>query len=113
MLTARIQECQECGSLKALLKLAECSIQNLLRNKLNNENYNVETYYCSNTVLSLSHYKRILSRKIYNPTYLCGVDNQDIIAQVKKILFGTCANCVKCEDSTIIPPTSTITSTTI
>lgn len=111
MLTARINQCKDCNSLKELLKQLDCSLQNFLRNKLNNENYNVESYYCSDNVTALSHYKRILSRKIYNPTYLCGVENQDLIFQVKKILFGTCGTCITCEEDTTTS-TTTITSTT-
>lgn len=124
MLIPRINQCQDCSSLKQLLKEIDCSLQNFLRNKLNNENYNVETYYCSDSVRALAQYKRVLNRKIYNPQYLCGIDSQDIIFQVRKILFGTCGTCITCEEdsttssttiintTTFIPGISTTTSTT-
>lgn len=112
MLKAQITECRECSSLKQLLKLLDCSLQNFLRNKLNNENYNVETYYCSDNVTALSHYKRILGRKIYNPTYMCDVDNQDLIFQVRKILFGNCSLCITCEEDTTTTSTTITSSTT-
>lgn len=82
---------------------------NLARNKLNNENYNVETYYSSSQMKSLAHYKRILTRKLYNPTYLTKVENDDLVFQVHRILFGKCPVCIDCD----IPDLDTTTSTTM
>ncbi len=110
MLSPQIKECQSCGNLKSLLLQIDCSLHNFSRNKLNNENYNVETFYCSDTTTALAHYKRVLSRKIYNPTYLCGVDNQDLILQVTRLLFGTCPQCITCDSDTT--STTTLTSST-
>lgn len=111
MLSAQITNCQNCSNLKELLQSVECSIKNLLHNKLNNENYNVESYYCGDTVKALYQYKRIITRKIYNFDYLCNIDLQDIVFQVKKNLFGTCAPCVTCDDETTTT-TTTLTNTT-
>lgn len=112
MLSAQIKECKNCNSLKELRTLVDCSLQNLLRNKLNSEKYNVETYYCSDTVQHLLQYKRILTRKLYNPTYLCGIDNADIVNQVTKILFGDCSSCIQCEEETTTTTTTQTSSTT-
>lgn len=112
MLTAQITNCRDCHSLKELLQSVECSLKNLLRNKLNNENYNVESYYCADTVKSLSQYKRIITRKVYNAEYLCKIDNQDITFQVRKILFGTCEPCITCDDDTTSTTSSSTNTTT-
>lgn len=116
-LTPRLQECQDCQTLKNLLVQVDCSLQNLLRNRLNTENFNVETYFCNGHAKTLAHYKRILTKRIYNPTYMCDIESQDIIALVRKVLFGTCANCIKCDDATstttTIDPTTTTTTTLI
>lgn len=48
---------------------------------------------------------------------MCDIESQDIIALVRKVLFGTCANCIKCDDATstttTIDPTTTTTTTLI
>ncbi len=121
MLSAQIKECRNCDSLKQLRDLVDCSLLNLSRNKLNNENYNVETYYSSEQATALAHYKRILTRKLYNSTYLTDIKNQDIIFQVNKILFGKCPVCIDCEvrpedtttSTTTFPATTTFTTTSI
>lgn len=111
MLVPQITECQNCQGLKQLLVKIDCSLNNFGRNKLNSENYNVETYYCKKTVKALSHYKRILSKRIYNPTYISCIDNQDLIFQVRRILFGDCPKCITCEDDTTSTTTNTSSTT--
>ena len=121
MLSPQIKECRNCDSLKELRKLVDCSLMNLAKNKLINENYNVETFYSSEQATALAHYKRILTRKLYNSTYLQDIENQDIVFQVNKILFGKCPVCIDCnipdEDTTssttVIPSTTTSTTTNI
>lgn len=112
MLQIRINECQDCESLKSLLKQVDCSLQNLLRNKLNTEKYNVDLYFSTEKSKALYHYKRILTKKIFNPFYLNDIDSQDIIFQVKKILFGNCSTCIQCEDTTTTSSTTSTSTTT-
>lgn len=111
MLSPQIKECRNCNSLKELRKLVECSLLNLSRNKLNNENYNVETFYSSEQATALAHYKRILTRKLYNSTYLTDIENQDIVFQVNKILFGKCPVCIDCDIPVEDTTTTTVTGT--
>lgn len=47
---------------------------------------------------ALETYKRIVRTRIFNPRYT-GVDAQDIITQVSKILYGdmNCSRCFECD----------------
>lgn len=72
---------------------------NLIRNKYNNDRFNTEDYFSIEHFKSLSHYKRILGIKIFNSRYT-GVEPQDLITQVSKILYGNleCSRCLECSD---------------
>lgn len=119
MLNPRITECQNCQNLPELLLQVDCSLQNFLRNRINNETYNVESYYCQDTVNKLGHYKRILNKIRFNKNYISCIPLDKIVFQVKKLLFGDCIPCEDCEQpeettttSTTVTATSTITSIT-
>lgn len=101
MLKAYLKQCNNCQSLKDLLEDIDCSLYNLIRNKYNNEKFNVEEYFSLEHFKDLSRYKRILTYRIYNPNYT-RVNSQDLIAQVQKLIYGdtNCSRCFDCDTTT-------------
>lgn len=95
----------------------DCSLYNLIKNKSNNENYATDSYFSLSQFNSLSHYKRIIGKKIFNPNYPCpDIKSQDLIAQANRLLYGDseCSKCVNCDpmlqDTTSTSTTSTTTN---
>ena len=115
-----LTQCQDCLSLKTLIDRIDCSLYSLSRNRLNNQAYNTELCYSVAQSNQLSHLKRIVTKRIFNPNYPCeSISAQDIIAKVSKNLYGDweCSKCVNCdpmdqEEDTTTTSTST-SSTTI
>lgn len=112
-LISTITQCNNCQSLKELIDKIECSLYLLLRNEQNNLKFNTELYFSTEHVKTLSHYKRILNARIFNPIYPdSGVKSQDLIARVNNLLYGDSTNCSRCLDCYEPITTTTSTSTT-
>src|SRR5688572_3487785 len=116
LLSPQITECSDCLSLKEMMDKIDCSMYNLIKNKSNNENYSTESHFSMSQFSSLSHYKRIIGKRIFNPSYPSSdTAAQDLISQATKLLYGDteCSKCVNCDPmDNSIPSDTTSTSTT-
>lgn len=93
-------ECNDCSSLKTMIEKIDCSLYNLIKNKHNNERFNTEECFSIEQFKDLSHYKRIITKRIFSPKYPCDTyTNQDIISGAVRKLFGDweCSKCVNCD----------------
>jgi hypothetical protein len=87
MLRAQIRECLDCGSLQQLLDDLNCTLSHLGRNHWLNTSFDACNFYSRNHVSTLIHYKRILTKKMFNPDYGCNADLASIISRVKTLLI--------------------------
>lgn len=115
LISPTITECLDCTSLKEMIEKIDCSLYELIRNKQNNESYNTDSYFSLSHFNNLSQYKRIIGKKIFNPTYPCkDISTKDLIAQANRLLYGDgeCSKCVNCDPMDNSDNTTTSTSTT-
>lgn len=92
MLSAQIRECVDCGSIQNLLEDIDCTLAHMGRSHWLNISFDACNYYNRATVLKLLHYKRILTKKMFNPNYGCGVELASIISRVKVLLLNKSCN---------------------
>lgn len=112
-LIPQIENCQNCRSLKELISEIECSLYNLITNKWNNDRFNTDNYFSLEHFDALTHYKRIVTHRIFNTSYT-GIEAQDIISQVERLLYGEleCTKCHDCDKRPFFDTTTTTTSST-
>jgi hypothetical protein len=109
----QIVQCDNCDALKKAYDKVECTILELMRNKLSNISYNVSLYYDQALVNKLVRYKRVITNRLYNPKYPCSqISTQDLVtlAVTTAYMGPDCSSCPKCFPP--IPTTTTTTSTT-
>ena len=95
----KLTKCTNCESLEELTAFLECTLVHLAKGKYNSEIYNLN--YCPDMhrFKSLMRYKRILKRRLYDPTYPCSsVKISDIITQVSLLVDQeNCSRCFECD----------------
>ena len=116
LLSPQIVQCDNCTSLKDMLEKIDCSLFHLVRNRWNNEAFNVSLYTDRRRFRDLATYRRIIEERIYNACYMGRhIDSLDIMAKAGRLLYGNdeCSKCVSCsEQTTTTTTTSTSTTTT-
>lgn len=84
MQTPQTKDCSTCSTLKCLLPLIDKKLEKLIKNKWNTDSYAASLYFDDNVYSILLRYKRIISKRIFNPKYPSGeFDSQDLISKVK------------------------------
>ncbi len=84
MQTPQTTSCESCRTLKCLLPLIDAKLEKLIRNKWYTDSYAASLYFDDDLYSILLRYKRIVSKRIFNPKYPdVHFDSQDIISKVK------------------------------
>jgi hypothetical protein len=83
MLNIKITTCTSCTNLSDLLSEVDNKLLYYGRNHWNNISLMLELDYNKAAINKLLNYKRILTKRLYNPNYACSVELNQIISQVK------------------------------
>jgi hypothetical protein len=86
MLTVKLSGCTDCADLHDLLCQIDSKLLYYGTNHLNNTKLLLDLEFNKDVVDCLINYKRILSNKIFNPSYCCSVNLTNIISRVKILL---------------------------
>ena len=86
MLTVKLGGCTHCADLHELICQIDSKLVYYGTNHLNNTKLLTALEFNKEVVDSLITYKRILSNKIFNPSYCCSVNLANIISRVKILL---------------------------
>lgn len=109
----KLTTCTNCGSLEKLLSSIECTLVQLMREKLNSLKYNID--YCFDTYRykALLRYKRIIKMRLRNPSYPASDIKLNQILTIVTLLVDDkeCSKCVECDITTLKPKVSTPTTT--
>jgi len=93
MLQPDLKECKGCESLQELLEQIDCTLTIYGKNQMHNIQYNLTLYYPKDKIADLLHYKRILTKKVFNNNYACGFSITEIISRVKLIGLVDVKDC--------------------
>lgn len=106
------RECYDCPDLQEVLNDIDCTLLDLTKNKYNSIIYGVELCFDEYLYKSLLNYKRIVTGRLYNVNYPCGVYNSnELLSKVRLLTYKTnCSRCPECEE--IITTTTTLPSPT-
>jgi len=100
MLSPRLTNCPECANIPSLLRDIDCKLAEYSVNMYNNMSYMLNHSVPYVAMLQLIAYKRILTYKYYNPSYLCDYSSNKLIGKVKRLTAGCVSKCnepVPCE----------------
>jgi len=91
-------KCDNCEDLKTLLQKIECTIIFMMHKKHSMLIYNLGGIFDEERLKNLFRYKRILSKKIYSPTY-ARIKTSSLIARINEIAFKDedCSLCTTCK----------------
>lgn len=87
MLSPRLTNCPECSSIPALLKEIDCRIAELGSNMYNNVVYMLNQPVPTEALYDLIQYKKILTSKYFNPSYLPSYTVNMIASRVKTLKY--------------------------
>jgi hypothetical protein len=87
MLSPRLTNCPECGSIPHLLKEIDCKLSDLSNNLYNNLVFMLNQPVPASVMLDLLNYKRILTYKYCNPNYASSYTVSMIASRVKLLKY--------------------------
>lgn len=87
MLSPRLTNCPECSSVAGLLKEIDCRLAELSSSLYNNVVYMLNQPVPAQAISDLIQYKRILTIKYFNPTYLSSYTVNMIASRVKTLKY--------------------------
>lgn len=107
MLTAQIRECTDCGSVHEVLRELSCTLTHYGRNHWLNASYAACAPYPVATVRALLHYQRILTYKLFNPEWACGIELAALLSRVKTLIVQQ--QCCQWAEACPFPTADTFT----
>jgi hypothetical protein len=87
MLTPRLINSSECGTITTLIEDIDCKLAKESSNLYNNLVFMLNYPVPAKTILSLLHYKRILQYKYVNSDYACAYSVEQIASRVKLLKY--------------------------
>lgn len=104
------KECEDCADLKEVLSFLECTILDQSKEFYHGTIYGTKNCYSSSLYNLLLRWKRIISSRLYNPSYPCSeFCSNDLLTKARLISYITdCSRCPECEE--VITTTTTTTS---
>lgn len=122
MLSSRLTNCPECANIPSILRKIDCKLAELGNNLYNNISYMLNKSIPASDIIQLIGYKRILTYKYYNPSYLCEYSVNSIASKAIRLTTGCVSRCntpepclVELCNIEVVPntPSTTTTTTTI
>lgn len=86
MLNIRTSSNTSCANITELLSEIDGKLFYYGKNHWNNISLLLNLNYDKVAINKLLHYKRILTKRLYNPNYACNVELNQIISQIKTYL---------------------------
>ena len=87
MLSPRLTNCVECGSIPDLLKDIDCKLTEVSFSLYNNITLMLNKPFALSVMLDLLNYKRILTYKYWNPDYSEAYSVEQIANKVKLLKY--------------------------
>lgn len=87
MLSPRLANCVECGSIPELLADIDCKLTDVSFSLYNNITLMLNKPFAVNAILDLINYKRILTYKYWNPDYASRYSVEQIASKVKLLKY--------------------------
>jgi len=87
MLSPRLTNCVECGSIPELLADIDCKLTDVSFSLYNNITLMLNKPFAVNAILDLINYKRILTYKYWNPDYAAMYSVEQIASKVKLLKY--------------------------
>jgi hypothetical protein len=100
MLLPRLTNCPECANIPSLLRDIDCKLAEHSNSMYNNMVYMLNNTISHTDMLQLIAYKRILTYKYYNPSYLCNYSVNSLVGKIKRLTAGCISKCnepIPCE----------------
>lgn len=107
------RECDACPDLQEVLEDIDCTILFLTKHKYDSIVYGVKECFDPSLLKELEIYKRIITSRLYNPSYPCSeYTSNEILGKARLLAYRTnCSNCPECEavdtTTTTLPPIGT------
>lgn len=103
------RECEDCADLKEVLSFLECTILDQSKEFYHGHIYGTKNCYSSSLYNLLLRWKRIISSRLYNPSYPCSeFCSNDLLAKARLLSYIIdCSRCPECEE--VITTTTTTT----
>lgn len=86
MLSPRLTNCSDCGSIPALLSDIDCKLKEMAQTEYNNIVFSLGYSVSKETIDSLLNYKRILLFKYCNPHYASCYSVRMIASRIKLLI---------------------------
>lgn len=109
MLTPKVTNCKECGSIPDLIKSIDCKIAETSGRLYNNIVFSLNLNVAYQDIFDLLTYKRILEYKAVNPDYICKFDIRQITTRIKLMTAGCKPKC-PCYPKPLAETTTTTTT---
>jgi adenine-specific DNA methylase len=87
MLQAKIGFCNDCADLSNLISQIDSKLLHYSKNYMSNICYLTNKDVNENNIKKLIRYKNILHKKLFNSSYLCSIDIEELISRVKLLLY--------------------------
>jgi hypothetical protein len=120
MLSPRLTNCPECVNIPSLLRKIDCKLAQFGNRLYNNISFMLNQSISTDDIFQLIMYKRILTYKYCNPSYLCDYSVDKISSRVIRLTTGCVSRCNEPErcletpcNIEVVPNTTTTTTTTI
>ena len=93
-----ISTCTYCSDLNKVLSQIDCTLRNMIKNKYNVLSYNVTLSFNDRMYRDLIRYKRIITNRLFNPTYPSKLASVDVILTKASLLIdkNKCSVCPEC-----------------
>jgi hypothetical protein len=90
MQTITLQTCSNCNNLQDLLEKIDLKLWELSQARLQRLQYNLDTPKQEDRISNLLHYKRIVTKRLYNGSYPCAkYSTQDLLTLVLPEVYTT------------------------
>lgn len=93
MLSPRLTNCPECVNIPYLLKKIDCKLAQFGNRLYNNISFMLNQSIPTDDIFQLIMYKRILTYKYCNPSYLCDYSVNNISSKVIRLTTGCVSRC--------------------
>jgi hypothetical protein len=87
MISPRLTECKQCSEILPLLEEIDCAMFKMSKSMYNNMILMLGIPINHAAMLSLLHYKRILTYKYFNASYVSGYSVNQIASKVKLLKY--------------------------
>lgn len=108
MLSPRLTNCPECSDIPSLIRKIDCKLAELGNSLYNNISYMLNQPISADDMIQLIGYKRILTYKYYNPSYLHNYTVNAIASRVIRLTVGCVSKCNTPEPCIEVPCNITI-----